>query len=237
VSAPARTGAGAFFDVDGTLTKSDIFRDLVAFRRAQQPSLAFDASIPLRGLALLLLDLVDRAAVNRLTYSWYAGSRRENLEGWALAFQQGPGLRRCFPRMLDVLAAHARRGDRIVFVTGAVDAIVAPLPRVLARHLGIDSLADTRIEAIRLEEQDGVFTGRLRDEPLAGDAKAQRVRAMAREEGIDLPSSYAYGDSIADAPMLGVVGRPCAVRPDIRLRRLARRRGWPVIDAAPRGSP
>lgn len=232
MSAPGRTRAGAFFDVDGTLTKSDIFRDLVMFRRSQRASLAFDASIPFRGLALLAMDKVDRAAVNRLNYSWYRGSRREDLERWAQGFQEEDGLRRCFPRMLELIGAHARRGDRIVFVTGAVDAIVAPLPRVLARHLAIDALATTRVEAIRLEERSGEYTGKLLDEPLAGDAKAQRVRAIAREEGLDLRESFAYGDSIADAPMLESVGRPCAVRPDLRLRRLARRRGWPVIDAS-----
>jgi phosphoserine phosphatase len=31
-------------------------------------------------------------------------------------------------------------------------------------------------------------------------------------------------------PMLSVVGRPCAVNPDFRLRALAKTHRWPVLD-------
>ena len=41
---------------------------------------------------------------------------------------------------------------------------------------------------------------------------------------------YAYSDSITDLPLLEVVGHPHAVNPDRTLRRLARERGWPVLN-------
>jgi len=33
-----------------------------------------------------------------------------------------------------------------------------------------------------------------------------------------------------DAPMLGTVGHGCAINPDSRLRRHAKRHGWPIQD-------
>jgi phosphoserine phosphatase len=68
---------------------------------------------------------------------------------------------------------------------------------------------------------------------------------FADEQGIDLAQSYFYTDSIVDLPMMERVGYPVAVYPDARLRREAKRRGWPIIDArslgasvdAPRSAP
>ena len=59
---------------------------------------------------------------------------------------------------------------------------------------------------------------------LHGQAKADAVRAIAEQEGIDLATSYAYGDSTNDVAILSEVGFPCAINPDRRLRRLRRRR-------------
>lgn len=228
-SGPARVGA--FFDVDGTLSRSDIFRDLVAFRRSRGADAAFTATLPLRGVLLLALDRLSRTAVNRLTYRWYRGYRRADLAAWAEAFQRDAGRRRLMPRPVELLARHARLGHRIVLVTGAVDAIVAPLPRLLAEVTGEPLCERARVEAVTLVERDGAFTGEIDGAPLGGDEKARRVRAVAAEEGLDLRASFAYGDSIADLPMLLCAGRPAAVRPDGRLRAFARRRGWPIIDS------
>ncbi len=222
---------GAFFDVDGTLCKSDIFRDLVAFRRHSRRDPLFLASVPLRGLTLLALDQVSRVAVNHLTYSWYAGFARSDFERWAIAFQESHGRRRLLDRPVRLLALHARLGHRIVLLTGAVDLLVRPLPDLLARVTGVAACAGARVEGVRLDERDGIFTGRLAEAAIGQEEKARRARAIAEEEGLDLGASFAYGDSIADLPLLAAVARPAAVRPDTRLRLAARRRGWPVIDA------
>jgi phosphoserine phosphatase len=44
-----------------------------------------------------------------------------------------------------------------------------------------------------------------------------------------LSASYFYTDSITDLPLLERVGHPVAVNPDPRLRRLARKRCWPIV--------
>lgn len=230
--------AGAFFDVDGTLTRSDVFRDLVAFRRAvaRPGHAAWMAAYPLRGIALLLVDRVDRSAVNRLTCAWHEGFRPEELARFGAEFQRRHGLARLHAGALELLRRHATLGHRIVFVTGSVDLFVRPLAELLAERLPAGPAgtpADIRVEAIRLEVAAGRFTGRVVGEPVAREEKARRVAVVAREEGLDLAASHAYGDSWADLALLEAVGRPAAVNPCRRLQRHARRRGWPVLTLLP----
>ena len=76
---------------------------------------------------------------------------------------------------------------------------------------------------------DGVYTGRLVGDMLHGPAKARRSRRSPSGRGSTCRCS-AYSDSFNDLPMLSLVGDPCAINPDARLRDHARPRGWRVRD-------
>ena len=58
------------------------------------------------------------------------------------------------------------------------------------------------------------------------------ARRLAAEHDLDLEASTAYSDSYSDVPFLEAVGHPVAANPDRKLRRIARERGWPVVDFA-----
>src|SRR5690606_12601051 len=94
---------------------------------------------------------------------------------------------------------------------------------LIGRRLGATGALGTVAEHL-----DGYYTGRLVGDMMHGRAKARAVLALAEEEGIDLASSFAYGDSMHDVPILSTVGHPVAINPDRRLRRHAQRVGWPV---------
>ena len=74
----------------------------------------------------------------------------------------------------------------------------------------------------------GIDPGPLDGPPVGSTEKVTRIRAYAEAHGIDLSASYAYGDSIADVPMLRSVGHPRVVNPDRPLATAAREMGWPV---------
>ncbi len=65
---------------------------------------------------------------------------------------------------------------------------------------------------------------------LHGPAKADAVRSLAAREDLDLARCSAYSDSYNDLPMLELVGDPCVINPDGRLRDHARAKGWRVRD-------
>ncbi|MCX6408312.1 MAG: HAD-IB family hydrolase [Propionibacteriales bacterium] len=116
---------------------------------------------------------------------------------------------------------HLDAGQRVWLVTAAPIEIAA----VIARRLGLTGALGTVAEHV-----DGTYTGELVGELLHGEGKAVAVRAIAEREGLDLERCYAYSDSSNDLPMLSLVGHPCAINPDPRLRAHAKAQGWDVRD-------
>ena len=116
---------------------------------------------------------------------------------------------------------HLDRGQRVWLVTAAPIEIAT----VIARRLGLTGALGTVSEHV-----DGVYTGRLVGEMLHGEGKAVAVQSIAEREALDLSRCYAYSDSSNDLPMLSLVGHPCAVNPDSRLRDHAKVNGWQIRD-------
>ncbi|MBM7508765.1 MULTISPECIES: HAD family hydrolase [Nocardioides] len=116
---------------------------------------------------------------------------------------------------------HLDQGQRVWLVTAAPIEIA----QVIARRLGLTGAMGTVAE-----HDAGVYTGRLVGDMLHGPAKAEAVRALADREGLDLQACSAYSDSYNDLPMLSMVGDPCAINPDSRLRAHAREAGWRIRD-------
>jgi len=82
--------------------------------------------------------------------------------------------------------------------------------------------------------RDGRFTGEAVRPVCYGAGKIYWAERFATAQGVDLGRSYFYTDSITDLPVLERVGEPRIVNPDPRLRRVAARRGWPVLQLGPR---
>ncbi|MHB8512002.1 MAG: HAD family hydrolase [Actinomycetota bacterium] len=131
-------------------------------------------------------------------------------------------LPRVYPDIAQVIRQHNESGDLTFLVTAAPIEVA----EVIASGLGMSGALGTESE---LDEQ-GRYTGRLNSEVLHGPAKARAIEELAHEHGIDLKQSHAYSDSINDLPLLEAVGNPHAVNPDHSLRRIARTRGWPVLE-------
>ena len=124
------------------------------------------------------------------------------------------------PELLSLIEAIKAKGGSIVLATSSLDFIVRPL----AEFLGAEALLATR-----LEFASGLSTGRLAGKAVFGAAKRDAVLAYARSRGFTLLECAFYSDSIHDLPLLLEVGQPVAVKPDRRLRRVARTRGWELL--------
>ncbi|MDP3967322.1 MAG: HAD-IB family hydrolase [Nocardioides sp.] len=128
---------------------------------------------------------------------------------------------RIWPGTRALAQLHIDQGQRVWLVTAAPIEIA----RIIARRLGLTGAMGTVAEDI-----DGVYTGRLVGDMLHGPAKGEAVKALAEREGLDLARCSAYSDSFNDLPMLTLVGDPCAINPDSRLREHARAQGWRIRD-------
>jgi HAD superfamily hydrolase (TIGR01490 family) len=119
-----------------------------------------------------------------------------------------------------LIEEHQAAGREVVLVSASGEEIVRPI----GAALGVDHVIATRMVA-----KDGRYSGEV-EFYAGGSNKVAAIREMAAERGYDLAASYAYSDSVSDAPLLESVGHPTAVNPDRGLRRIAAERGWPVLE-------
>jgi len=126
--------------------------------------------------------------------------------------------------MAATVAAHRRAGHLLVILTSATRYLAEPV----AADLGIEHLLVTQLLV-----RDGRFTGEAVRPLCYGEGKTYWAERFAAAQGVDLGRSYFYTDSITDLPVLERVGEPRIVNPDPRLRRVAGRRGWPVLQLGP----
>jgi HAD superfamily hydrolase (TIGR01490 family) len=213
----------AFFDVDGTLVRTNIVHAF-AFYAMNQGSISGTAwktaktllSIPV----FLVTDRVNRKVFNELFYSYYEGQSEDRLETLAEELFEDVLRPAIFKGTKRLIEESRRAGCRIVLVTGALDFTV----RHLAAHLGADDVIANRMRFVQ-----GFATGRVIPPIIEGAHKALVIRDYCVKEGLALEKSFAYSDSFSDYPMLAVVGHPAAVNPDARLARVARAYEWPII--------
>lgn len=215
---------GAFFDIDGTLVKTNIVH-AYAFYAMNRGSilgtlgrtLGMVTSLPI----FAALDAVDRKTFNEFFYRYYSGLTEDRLLTLAEDLFEDVLRPAIFPQARDLIDEARRAGCKIVLVSGALDFSVGPL----ARHLGADDLIANRMQFV-----GGVATGRVIPPIIEGANKANVIRDYCEREGLALNKCFAYSDSASDYAMLSVVGRPTAVNPDFKLRNIARSYNWPILD-------
>ena len=214
--------AGVFFDLDRTLMAgSSGFHWVRAAYRAGLISRKRLAADTMENLRFRLHGSTDEATreVQERVGSFLAGRRVRELERLNPMVLAGV-LPRLYPKMLQTAHEHQDAGRPIFIVTAASQGTAD----MLAHVLFFDGAAGSK-----LEERDGVYTGRFDGPFCYGEGKPKRMRELAEARGVDLAESWAYSDSHSDLPMLRAVGHPVAVNPDAELARVAREEGWDVM--------
>lgn len=209
------TQVGAFFDIDGTLLPGPSleWRFIAYLMRRREIALRN----AWRWLTQAAIGFAVRpSAAARGDKSYLRGLRESLIREWekSLTSDKLP----LTPAGISQIEWHLTRGHQVFFVSGTLE----PLARVLVRQVG----CEIGVRATRLESRRGHWTGAIAGRYMDGDEKLEAVRGLGRKQNLSLAESYAYGNSIEDAPMLGAVGHPTAVKATWRLALVTRRRGW-----------
>jgi HAD superfamily hydrolase (TIGR01490 family) len=223
------SASAAFFDLDRTLIR-------------RSSALALAGSFRARGLisrthlvkaAFWQLLFVARGASAEAVRNAAENGMRI-LEGFSVAEMRElvgdamePVLRPLvYAEPLHLVQEHRSRGERVYIVSATLQEIVDHM----AADLGFDGAVGSTCEVV-----EGVYTGRVL-RAAHGESKAELVRELAAAETLDLDGSTAYSDSHTDLPFLEAVGKPVAANPDRQLRRIARERGWPILEFSRRAA-
>lgn len=161
--------------------------------------------------------------------------------GWPVA-EVAAAAEAAAERLEQALQPHARallehqraEGRLLVLATTTPQHLIGPF----AERLGFDHVIATRYATSTDQSGTERYNGRLTGGFVWSRGKLRAVREWASREGVDLRASSAFSDSFYDLPLLGAVGHPTAVNPDLRLQAVAGLRRWPVIHLdAPAGVP
>src|SRR4051812_5607346 len=156
-----------------------------------------------------------RESVLRLTRGWEQ-SRVRSIVAETMEEVINPII---YKEASELIATHKAAGRRVFIVSAAPEEIVNPL----AKFLGVDESISSRAEV----DAEGRYTGAM-EVYAYGPYKAEIMRQLAEDEGLDMSASFAYSDSYTDLPMLEAVGHPVAVNPDRVLQKVARDKGWEI---------
>ena len=215
----------AFFDVDNTIMQgASIFHLARGLHRREFFSTKDILGAAWKQAYFRIVGVEDPehvADARASALSFIAGHTVAELEQLGEEIFDERMAHRIWPGTRALAQLHLDRGQRVWLVTAAPLEIAS----IIARRLGLTGAMGTVAEHV-----DGVYTGRLVGDMLHGPAKAEAIKALAEREGLDLSRCAAYSDSSNDLPMLALVGHPCVVNPDHRLREHARAHGWRVRD-------
>jgi len=222
---PPDPTTAAFFDVDNTLMQgASIFHLARGLHRRKFFTTRDLAAAAWKQAHFRIVGSEDPehvAEARAQALSFIAGHPVSELESLAEEIFDEAMAPRIWPGTRALAQLHLDRGQRVWLVTAAPVEIAS----VIAQRLGLTGALGTVAEHV-----NGVYTGHLVGDMLHGPAKAEAVKALAAQEGLDLAGCSAYSDSANDLPMLSLVGDPCAINPDAALRAHARAHGWRVRD-------
>ena len=214
-----------FFDMDKTLIAGNSGVSFMRYSFQRGKTTRWKVLRSLLDYLRYRYDLLDMDRAYRDSLRPLVGIREEELihfcEEWFEDVVRGM----IYPEAQEFVRQHLDRGEKVVIISNATTYAVAPL----ARYLSVPHILATRLEVNR-----GRFTGNYIEPLCFRHGKVFWAEKLAGELETEVGRSTFYTDSISDLPLLERVGSPRVVNPDPKLRSLARKRGWPVRDFAPR---
>jgi HAD superfamily hydrolase (TIGR01490 family) len=217
----------AIYDMDRTITRVATYPSFLrhaAFRLAPWRLVM----LPFVGLSVLAyaLRLLDRQRLKEINQRLMLGphSRRSELATVAASFAEKTLATNVHPGAFDAIAADRAVGRRLVMATASYRLYV----EAIAGQLGFDDVIATN----SLSGLDDRVIAKVDGENCYGPAKLRMILAWMDREGIARDQAHIrfYSDHASDAPVLEWADEPYAVNAHDTLRRLAKQRGWAIVD-------
>lgn len=210
-------------DMEGTLSAGVTWKGLrnylLAHGRKEDYDRFFRANLyklPLYYLGWINPQKFKQAWIGDIFHLFNGFSRPafDEVAEWVVEHEHWPRRRR---GIIAELEQHLAQGRRVVVVSGLIEPI---LGRFAAR-VGLEAIGTP------VKYSGDLFSGKTAGPMITGQQKAGQ---LAYFSGPDKKIEAAYGDTLADVPMLSMSRLPTAVAPDKKLRRVARANGWRIID-------
>lgn len=217
----------AIYDMDRTITRTGTYTPFLLYAAARLAPwrLLFAPFVVLVMLAYAV-KAINRGRLKEINQALLLGRHlhRDRLGPIADGFAERTTTLNILPGALDQIAADRAAGRRLVLATASYRFYV----EAIAARLGFDDVIATN-SIIGLDSR---IRARIDGENNYGPAKLRMIEAWMAGAGIARGDAHIrfYSDHISDAPVLEWADEAFATTPSPKLRALAARRGWPVLD-------
>ncbi len=220
----------AFFDFDDTLMYGDSILYWRRYFYRKKPLYRVFQLVEWFAILLHIIRIIDTQRLKKYFFvsSCYCSS--SDLNQMAEDFVKEELVPRLYPATLHMMWAHHKLGHKIVLISASslfylrFLSIYLPPAIIMGTQWDFPNRGLFRLPVYR----KGI--GNLKEEQ-----KVIQIRSRS-----DLPNEghycFAYSDSIADRFLLAFVEFPTVVDPDVMLKKIAQKNGWPIIHSLPRKS-
>ena len=211
----------ALFDMDHTITWKNSGLSSIQFAHKQGMVPLGFLLMGILKIGLYRLSLLNIEDWYERNMSLLKGLSLSEMDRFSHAWFEATIRKAIYKEAHELIRDHQSKGHRLVVISNSPPFFVRPL----ADALGIREIITSRVEV-----KDDILTGRLIRPLCYGKGKRDYARDWAQIHGIDLMQSYFYTDSFYDIDLLHEVGFPFVTNPDRRLRQVAQRHHWSILD-------
>jgi HAD superfamily hydrolase (TIGR01490 family) len=210
-----------FFDLDQTITKSISGKALT--RAAYRKGLMSDPDLlnAIIQSVMFRLKLKDPLKIIDDMVSWVKGIPEKTLIELCSDVTYNDLIPSVYPRAKSEIAIHKAKNAKVVLLSSALTTVC----QIIAQHLDLDDILCSDLEVI-----NGYMTGHPVGHLCFGIEKEVRLTEYCKQNNFQPSETWYYGDSISDLPVLSIVGNPVCVNPDKKLKRVATRNNWKIVN-------
>jgi HAD superfamily hydrolase (TIGR01490 family) len=217
----------AIYDMDRTITRTGTYTPfLIHAALARAPWRLLFLPVALLAMLGYALKLYTRARLKEINQHLLLGPHiaRAELEPVTASFAERVMKLNTLPGALRQIEEDRTAGRRLVLATASYRLYV----EAIAAKLSFDDvIATNSILGI-----DARVTAKIDGENCYGPAKLRMIEAWFKAQGIDRSAAHVrfYSDHASDGPVMEWADEAFATTPSPKMRALAAKRGWPVVD-------
>jgi HAD superfamily hydrolase (TIGR01490 family) len=217
----------AIYDMDKTITRRPTFTPfLLHAARTRSPARLLLLPLVFATVALYGLRLIDRGRLKELNHALLVGRALPPAEAAALAesFAEKTRATNILPQAAARVLADKAEGYVPVLATASYEFY----SRAIAERLGFEHVIGT----LTTTDTSGALLARIAGENCYGAGKLRMIGAWMAREGLrrDECRIRFYSDHVSDAPVFDWADEAYATNAHAPLTKLARARGWNVLD-------
>ncbi|NLC66858.1 MAG: HAD-IB family hydrolase [Clostridium sp.] len=192
----------AIFDVDYTLTKKETLLEFYKFLLTRNKKTITHIPVAILSGFLYLIKINDEKATKELFLKFLKGKTKNELNSLADDFFNLKIKNMLYKDGINKVKDFEKSGYTIVLTSASPELYINKFKNIL----NVDYIFGTE-----LEFKDNIYTGNIKGLNNKGFEKINRLLPLLEKNDVDLKNSYMFSDSMADKPLLELVGNPYLV--------------------------